>query len=284
MFKTQYQLINYDLTKKVILFANVRDEIHIKEWVAHHLLIGFDMIYIFDHKSKIPLSYIFKNFDKRVKILNVGYLNGSIKIKLMNLAANIAKILNFDWMIYLDADEYFILNNNKFKGVKDFLNYYNLAHSISINWLMFGSNYLKKEPTELLIESYTKSELKLNKHVKTFVRPNEILHASNPHFYHIKHPEKMFGINGKQISFSTPYFHDLNISFNLSPVYIAHYFNQSEETFFKRKKELPCDDTGTYRNIDNINIHDQHNDVDNLYPKMKYSNNIKKMLEYFENL
>ena len=186
-------------------------------------------------------------------------------------------------MIYLDADEYFILNN-KFKGVKDFLNYYHLAHSIGINWVMFGSNYLKKEPTELLIESYTKSELNLNKHVKSFVRPNEILYSSNPHFYHIKQPEKMFGINGKQISSSNPYFNDLNIPFHLSPVYIAHYFNQSEETFLKRKKELPCDDTGTYRTINNINIHNQHNDVDNLYPKIKYSDNIKKMLDYFEKI
>ena len=80
MFKRHNSLTKYGLTKKVILFANVRDETHIKEWASHHLLIGFDMICIFDHKSKKPLSYVFKNFDKRVKILNACHLIGSIKI------------------------------------------------------------------------------------------------------------------------------------------------------------------------------------------------------------
>jgi hypothetical protein len=40
---------------KTMLFTNARDEKNMKEWVAHHLLLGFDLIYIFDHKSKIPL-------------------------------------------------------------------------------------------------------------------------------------------------------------------------------------------------------------------------------------
>jgi hypothetical protein len=39
--------IEYGLTKKVALFTNARDESHIKEWAAHHLLIGFDYIIIF---------------------------------------------------------------------------------------------------------------------------------------------------------------------------------------------------------------------------------------------
>ena len=33
-------------TGKVILFTNARDELKLKEWVAHHLLLGFDFIYI----------------------------------------------------------------------------------------------------------------------------------------------------------------------------------------------------------------------------------------------
>ena len=40
----------------VALFTNARNEKHIKEWVAHHLLIGFELIVIFDHKSIKPLN------------------------------------------------------------------------------------------------------------------------------------------------------------------------------------------------------------------------------------
>ena len=72
------------MTPKVALFANVRDEKHIKEWAAHHLLIGFDLIYIFDHKSDIPLKSVFKTFDKRV-IIERCEMDGAIKIPLMKL-------------------------------------------------------------------------------------------------------------------------------------------------------------------------------------------------------
>jgi hypothetical protein len=47
-------------TNKVGLFCNARDEINIKEWASHHLIIGFDIIIIFGHKSKQPLKEIFK--------------------------------------------------------------------------------------------------------------------------------------------------------------------------------------------------------------------------------
>ena len=35
--------------KQFVLFTNARDESNLKEWCAHHLLLGFDCIYIFDH-------------------------------------------------------------------------------------------------------------------------------------------------------------------------------------------------------------------------------------------
>ena len=41
-----YKPRNYGITKSVALFTNARDEKNIKEWAAHHLLIGFDKIII----------------------------------------------------------------------------------------------------------------------------------------------------------------------------------------------------------------------------------------------
>ena len=166
-------------SKKVGLFCNARDEKNIKEWAAHHLLIGFDFIIIFDHKSKIPLTNIFSNFDKRVSIIRIELNEGNIKQTLMNNAINIAKKWDLDWFIYLDADEFLILNK-LFKGVKHFLNTYSGAHSIGINWLMFGSNNLLEEPSGLILENYTKSSLLLDQHVKSFVRPQEVIKSDNP--------------------------------------------------------------------------------------------------------
>ena len=95
--------------KKVILFTNARDEKRIKEWAAHHLLIGFNTIYIFDHKSQTPLKDVFKNFDKRV-VVERCEMNAAPKLPLMKRASEIACLMKADWFIYLDADEFIILN------------------------------------------------------------------------------------------------------------------------------------------------------------------------------
>jgi hypothetical protein len=183
--QTNNKQTNNKYIGKVGLFCNARDEKNIKEWAAHHLLIGFDIIIIFDHKSIIPLKEVFTNFDKRVYILKINLDDGNIKINLMNYAFQIAKKNNLDWFIYLDADE-FLIFNNLFKGVKHFLHTYSIADSIGVNWLMFGSNNLIDEPSGLILENYTKSSMKLDKHVKSFVRTNQTRYSDNPHYYHIK--------------------------------------------------------------------------------------------------
>ena len=275
----KYKTVNYGLTRKVALFTNARNEKHIKEWATHHLLIGFDMIFIFDHKSNVPLSNRFQNFDKRVNIINVSYLNLPIKFTLMKVACEIAKKQKFDWMLYLDCDEFLILNK-QFVGVKHFLNHYNHTHSLGVNWLMFGSNNLVKDPDSTIFENYTKSDLLLNDHVKSFVRPYEVLNVVNPHYYVIQNKLKMYGINNKILIDSLTFNH-LPIPFYASPAYIAHYVTQSEETYIKRKGQLPADDTGIMRSVnisDVSHIHSVYNETDNFQPKTKYSENINKFL------
>jgi len=265
------------LAKKVMLFTNARNEIHIKEWAAHHLLIGFDKIIIFDHKSDIPLKTVFHGFDKRVITMSVSKMENGIKMPLMNVALKMAKNLHADWFIYLDADEFIILNNS-LKSVKHLLNIHNDADSLAINWLMFGSNYLKTEPTGLILESYTRSSSELADLVKCFVRPQKTLNATNPHHYNMMDLERCNGTNHKKIKPNCP-INKHKTPYALSNAYIAHYVYQSEETFTRRKLMLPADDTGTFREGSNVQaIHDLYNDVENTYPKDKYANNVQTFL------
>ncbi len=272
------------ICKKVCLFMNARDEKNIKEWVAHHLLLGFDKIIIFDHKSKNPIKDELNNFDNRVEVVNVSFLKLPIKIYLMKISAKIARNLNMDWMLYLDADEFLVLNN-KYKGVKQLLSEFNHADALAINWLMFGSNNLEKEPDGLIIDNYTKSNLILNDHVKTFVRPNRIINIVNPHFYIISDKFRVIGINNK-ILLNNLHKNNTGLEYNQARAYIAHYVNQSEETFTKRKLNLPNDDQGKMRifNENDIkNIHNQFNDIENFDVKNKYSEKIKLFLEKNQN-
>jgi hypothetical protein len=259
--------------KKVMLFTNARDEKHIKEWAAHHLLIGFDNVYIFDHKSTIPLTSEFAGFDTRV-IVERCELDIPPKIPLMCRAAEIAAIMRADWFIYLDADEFIILNS--FRGVKELLNRYHFADSLALNWLMFGSNNHITEPHGLILENYTRSDEQLNRHVKTFVRPSQVSAAppANPHSYPIVNPRRMFAITGE--SMTNRVFNSTRVPFWRSPAFIAHYIYQSEETYKQRKISLPSDDTGTFRAID-ADIHSKHNERINFIPR-KYAESVRRFI------
>lgn len=264
-------------SNSIILFTNARNEKNMREWAAHHLLLGFDLIYIFDHKSDLPLVAEFENFDSRVIVERCEWEN-PVKMPLMNRAAEISKKLNGSWMLYLDADEFLILNH--FANLKDLIQTFPDADSIGINWLMFGSSHHVSEPAGLILDNYTRSDMFLNQHVKSLVRTSEITDAINPHFYCIKNAMNMYSINHQNIG-KEPYFNVWEIEYFHAPAYLAHYVYQSEETYIKRKVSLPRDDNGGYRG-QIPNIHLENNDVENLEPKIKYSDQVKEFLRDYE--
>jgi hypothetical protein len=263
--------------KKVMLFTNARDEKHIKEWAAHHLLIGFDHVYIFDHKSTVPLTREFAGFDKRVFVERCE-LDVPPKFPLMCRAAEIAANMRADWFIYLDADEFIVLN--KFNGVKAMLNRYYFADSLALNWLMFGTNNHTTEPEGLILENYTRSDERLNQHVKTFVRPSQVSigRPATPHSYPMVNPSRMFAITGE--SMPNKLFNPTRVPFWSSPAFIAHYIYQSEETYKKRKVSLPADDTGTFRAID-ADVHSKHNERSTFIPR-KYAEGVRQFILQFK--
>jgi len=267
------------LVGKVILFTNARDEKNIKEWVAHHILLGFDLIYIFDHKSIKPISHEVKKFKKGV-IVERCEMEGAIKIPLMLRASKIATSAGADWMLYLDADEFLVLN--AFQHVKQMLKYYLMADSLAINWLMFGTNNHRKEPKNgLIIENYTKSDALIDKHVKTFVRPSQVIDAITPHYFIIVNSGRMVSLNMKPMGNSQS-FNEWPIEYNKCAAFVAHYVYQSEESYIKRKINLPRDDNSLYRTIEE-NIHSKYNSSNNEFVKNKYANSIKLLLEKIKN-
>jgi len=264
---------------KIGLFMNARDENNLKEWVAHHLLLGFDKIIIFDHKSIVPIKSLFLPSQNKVEIIECK-LDKKIKIKLMNEATKLAREKGIDWFIYLDADEFIILNHKN--KIHPFIDLYKDFDSIGINWVMFGSNNHETPPNGLMMENYTKiDKINLDKHVKTFVKTSQINTCVNPHFYIMKNTNKMIGIDYKTIV--DPYcYHECSLNIHNAPAYIAHYAIQSKETYLKRKINRVRDDSGNFRdNLDTKvnNIHHFFNNCENLIPKQKYSNNIKQFLK-----
>jgi hypothetical protein len=192
----------------------------------------------------------------------------------MNEALTIADQFNYSWMLYLDADEF--LNLNRFSNVKDFLNTFKFADAIGINWLMFGTSQHKKQPKGLITENFVNSELRLNQHVKSFVRPHCAIKSVNPHFFIISDKNRYYSANGTKMAMGP--FNNQPLCCIKSTAYVAHYYTQSEEEHFRRKSRT-LDDGSINKEKDYIeNIHNIHNNFPNHQLKIKYSENIKTLL------
>ena len=255
---------------KTILFTNARDESKILEWVVHHQNLGFTHIYIFDHKSISPIKNILKN-NTNVTVNRID--TNIIKARLIINAHKVAVTKKYDWMLYLDSDEFLILN--KHDKVSDFLNMYNNYDQVGINWLMFGSNNLnnKLNNDQTMLESYTKCQNRLNPHIKTFLNlRNKKVWPLTPHVYKLKNMNKSVDVEFKPLNKKTPYFNHIGKSYNDVTAYIAHYYYQSYETYISRKIKLPRDDNNKYRSvISKEQFHKLSNNKENLYPCNKYN-------------
>lgn len=258
-------------SNKIMLFTNARDEKNINEWIAHHFLLGFDKIFIFDHLSTIPITV--PRFNGKLTICRVNESKNNIKLDFMVRALNVALKNNVDWMIYLDADEYLCINN--YDNVKSFLNNFKEADIIGINWLMFGSNNHINHPDGTIIDNFTKSDVRLNRHVKSFVRPESVKRIVNPHYYIIDDISRSYNAFGFRM-LNGP-FNDVQIPFFKSPIYVAHYYVQSEEEYKHRKGRL-MDDGSKPKILSSEEIHSMHNEIVNNQLKCKYGNNIHQFL------
>ena len=257
-----------------ILFTNARDEPNIAEWVAHHLLIGFDKVIVFDHLSKKSVeSTIGTNFNGRLNVIKVGGV-GNIKLELMQKAVNIASDSNYSWMLYLDADEF--LNLNKFTNIKPYLDMFKQADAIGINWLMFGTSGYIKQPKGLITENFIRCELRLDKHVKSFVRPSSAVKVVNPHYYIISNSCRYYSGNGTRMGMRP--FNVQPLPFIKAYAYIAHFYTQSEEEHLRRKSRV-MDDGSVNKASGLQEIHKIYNNITNNQLQNKYSQNTKKLLK-----
>jgi len=263
-------------TNLVYIFTNARDEPNIAEWVAHHLLLGFDKVFVFDHLSKEPIqSKIKTNFNGKLVIRRVT-MTDNVKLRLMQQAVNISRRHNASWMLYLDADEFLLLN--KLTNVKHFLSMFNYADAIGVNWLMFGSNGHVNQPKGLLTNNFTKSDIRLNQHVKSFVRPSVVKTVPNPHFYNILSPARYVTMNGTRMAMNP--FNPQPLPFIKTIAYIAHYYVQSETEYLRRKGRALDDGTANKTGLID-SIHTVHNEVVNNQLQLKYSKKLEAFLNKY---
>lgn len=259
---------------KIILFTNARDETHIKEWVAHHLNLGFDHIFIFDHKSVIPIQSQFKpNINLTIRKIDG---TGNIKGPCMENAINYAKNKQYDWMMYLDADEFLVLNS--YKSIQDIINANPTCNQICFNWIMFGSNHLTNDPEGMILENYIRCSSKINQHVKSIVKVSAVSGVYNAHIFRTNDITNSINCyNSTKVKHHEPWFFRIeDKDYTELPAYIAHYIYQSYSIYKKRRTARQRDDGTVYRvSYTEEELHQLENDIINISVRDLYCENNK---------
>lgn len=116
---------------------------YIKEWVDYHLSLGFSHIYIYDNNRDgeerisevLDVQNIYKN---SVTIIPYHNVDMWPQMQAYNDCYN---RFEFDWLAYIDIDEFFTFNNSsKYSTISDYLKEVRDKDAVLINWVVYGDN------------------------------------------------------------------------------------------------------------------------------------------------
>ncbi|QCE32701.1 glycosyltransferase family 2 protein [Acetobacteraceae bacterium] len=159
----------------LVLF--VKDEVQdIVAWIAWHLSLGVDKIFIYDDHSTDGTYELSKLC---AKFYNVEVFRTDLKIRHFYWRqadsykrACRAAIGKFDWISFLDGDEYIALE--KEQDLNTYLEKFNDFNGIALSWRIYGSNGRVVKSKAPPYEAYTRhctKELGDCEIGKVFIRP-----------------------------------------------------------------------------------------------------------------
>lgn len=143
-----------------------QEHTYIEEFVAYHLSIGFEHVYIYDNgePDDEPLSVYLKAYTPKYCTFII-YPGPTRQIPAyQHFIKRYAS--ESEWVAFIDIDEFIVLP--KHPNIQEFLAEYGKnIKSIGMNWYMFTNNGHIKKPPGFVIENYTQSCF--NQHIKSLV-------------------------------------------------------------------------------------------------------------------
>jgi len=147
------------------------ENLYAREFIEYYLSLGVNKIIIYDNndyegeKFQSVLDDILQN--KKIEIIDVRGLS-SIQIPIYNYCYRKNSLI-YDWIAFLDFDEYLYIENNE--NINSFLYHerFNKCQSLFFNWVIYNDNDLLRYDNRRLIERFTHASLNLSQG-KSFVR------------------------------------------------------------------------------------------------------------------
>jgi len=225
--------------RRVAIVTSIRNEgVSIVEWIAHHRAMGFDDIFVYSNNNTDGSTDLLQKLAGNGIIRFIDNTVGTEvppQLKAYEHATHLLPALRqYQWVFFLDADEFFIPRCEPSFSVDDFFAKLHaelgerLPSAISFNWKWFGSENAFEKTDGLLLRRFMHSIH--NAHVKTLVQINCVLSMQHLHcpvmFKDCSTVDSKFQPVGPIATQVTP---------NYGSGQINHYWNKSFQEFVIKK-------------------------------------------------
>lgn len=260
---------------RVAICAIFKDEgPYILEWIAHHRLIGITDFYIADNISADGSSELLELLHSEREITRISWpTEPGIKPQLpaYQHMAELAKNDNIDWALFIDADEFVILEED----VKDIQSAIikitagnDSISGIAINWATYGSSHLIINPDYSILDNFEfrfKKDSNINKHYKSLIKIADFLSSgSTPHEFKIKDTKKYVDTAGVELPQPLS---GMSTCVTWGCMKIHHYMIKSKIEYVTKKMKKGRASSSTALDMSYFNAHD----VNSEYSPMKES-------------
>lgn len=147
----------------LVALSTMKDEgPTVVEWVAHHLAVGFTEVMVYTNDCSDGTDTLLK----RLEALDIGVHHRENVIpegmkphpSMLKLAADEDIIVNSDWLLVLDADEFMAINHpsHTLDGLVADLNAMN-ASAMVLTWRIFGSSGIRDWSRSPITDQFTRA-------------------------------------------------------------------------------------------------------------------------------
>jgi hypothetical protein len=159
----------------------------IVQWLAFHMLVGFEHFFFYAHKCTDDTINILSKLARDYKIIIRLVADDMEKPQLISYNHSLYTYgPTVDWMAFIDGDEF--LFPTRQKSMTQALAEYNERDmsALGVYWMCYGSSGRMKEPEGLLLENFPRHssrDFHANKHIKSIVKGREEISTVGSHFF-----------------------------------------------------------------------------------------------------
>lgn len=237
-------------TKRICLLTSARNEgPYILEFIAYYKALGIDGIFIYSNDNDDGSDELLEQLARAGEIFYIKNIQGNVGAQAKSFAHALSlnrEILDYEWCLLTDMDEFLWINPEKFNSLNEFIEYHEKlsSDSIFINWVYAGANGRIAYSPENVLLRFPYCHTRPEKTGKTIFKPR-LAYAAYCHYPHVIRPSEitrthssgvMLNLNPAQNEISCLASSD---NLDIGSAIIYHYFTKSFDEFLVKCSRNP---------------------------------------------